>query len=419
MTSHQPVSYEFGGFTLFPQDQTLLHSNRPVKIAGKEFEILSYFVQHPGTLIRVEELAVAIWGSEGKKYRRNLPHHISRIRTVIGCDPRVPKYIQTIYAKKGYRFIEPVHVKEAGLHRDSPIGFQGAGNAAFQITCHLFVPMFLGALAYSNALVKRSNQWIEYKEYETTKGTLHILPNGFGAWHIIERNQFDHLWEFAEWRKAIYKEILHGRHVISIHTRELLRSIDSETFLDDRRGKPGYVFSAQMLRSTNLRNQEIVDRALQLLAMPSGLEISSVIQSKNGSMDLLERKLLDAKTTEQEVNEFGSAGTDKGFASWDGLSYEARSSDSLEQQIVDFQIAVQSAWWMAKCVTDVLLSGEKNGTKSASLLIPILKREFARIRNISAIETPSQRTMIEGVLKTSRLKEMVGTAIELYNDLPK
>jgi len=419
MTSHQPVSYEFGGFTLYPQDQTLLHSNRPVKIAGKEFEILSYFVQHPGTLIRVEEFAVAIWGSEGKKYGRNLPHHISRIRTVIGCDPRVPKYIQTIHAKKGYRFIAPVRAQEGVLQQNHRIELPVSGNATFQLTCHLFVPMFVGPSVYSKVLSKKSNQWIDSKEFKTDKGTLQILPNGFGVWHIIERNKFGHIWEFAEWRKAIYKEILHGRHLISIHTRELLRSGDSELMLNDIRGKPGYVFSAQVLRSTNLRNQEIVDRALQLLAMPSVLEISSVIQAKNGSMNLLERKLLDAKTTEQELNEFGSAGMDKGFACWDGLSYQARSNDSLEQQIVDFEVAVQSAWWMAKCMTDLLLSGEKDGIESARLLIPILKREFAKIRNISAIETPSQRTMIEGVLKTSRLKEVVGTAIELYNDLPK
>jgi len=46
MTSHQSVSYEFGGFTLYPKDETLLHLNKPVRIAGKEFEILSYFAQH-------------------------------------------------------------------------------------------------------------------------------------------------------------------------------------------------------------------------------------------------------------------------------------------------------------------------------------------------------------------------------------
>jgi len=418
MTSHQSASYEFGGFILNPDNQTLLHSNKPVKIAGKEFEILSYFVQHPGTLIRAEELAAAVWGPNGKKFSRNLPHHISRLRNAIGCDPRVPKYIQTIHAKKGYRFIALVRVAASVSNDDRAIESYSLGGAAFQLTCHLFVPIFIGPSVYSNLRNERSNEWLEYKELKTDKGALQLLPSGFGVWHIVEEKQFDHVWEFAEWRKDMYREILSGRHVMSIHTRELLRSSDSETVLSDIRGKPSYVFSAQVLRSTNIRNEEIVHRALQLLAMPSVLENIPSVHERNGSMDRRERKLLDAKTTEPDLNEFGIAGNYRGFACWDGLSYQARSRGSLEQKIVDFEVAVQSLWWIAKCLTDVFLSGDKYEIEKVRPFIPIVKRQFAKIRAISEIETPSQRTMIESVLKTSRLKEMVDTAIELHNDLP-
>lgn len=418
MTSHKFVSYGFGGFTLYPMDRTLLHSNKLVAIGGKEFEILCYFVQHAGTLIRVEELAVAIWGLEGKKYSRNLPHHISRIRAVIGCDPRVPKYIQTIYAQKGYRFIAPIRAEEVFVDRYREPASANPGNATFNLTCHLFVPMFIGSGVHSNLLRKRSTQWIECKEFETDKGTLQILPNGFGVWRITEKKQFDYLWEFAEWRKDIYKEILNDCHVISIHTRELLRSMAYETVLNDIRGKPGYVFSVHVLGSTNLRNEEIVSRALQLIAMPGVLEARRSTHLKDRSTQHLERKLLDAKTNDPELNEFGVVGRDQGFASWDGLSYIARSGDSLEQKIVDFEIAVQSLWWMTKCVSDVFLSGKKKEVDKVRIFVPVLKRQFARIRNISAVETPSQRTMIEGVIKTSRLREMVETALELHNDLP-
>ena len=162
MTSHKFVSYGFGGFTLYPFDRTLLHLNRLVTIGAKEFEILCYFVERPGKLIARGELAAAVWGAEG--YRRNLPHHISRLRNVIGCDSRVPKYVKT-YAKQGYRFIAPVQVNEAVSDRNR-VDAQKIEDAAFQLNCHLFVPMFIGPSVLSHLRTRRSNQWIEYKEFK-------------------------------------------------------------------------------------------------------------------------------------------------------------------------------------------------------------------------------------------------------------
>jgi DNA-binding winged helix-turn-helix (wHTH) protein len=408
--------YEFGGFTLDTTNQVLLHSQRPVDLTGKELKILSFLVQNHDRTIESPELVRAVWGPLGDRNTRHMPHHIARIRKVIGCDPRVPKFIKTFHGKKAYRFIAAVNVVEQTAESEAISTFAPA-ETSFEIDSHLFVPMFFGAELYSHLRVKaKTNEGIEYKEFQSERGVLHLLSSGFGVWHIAESKRFEHLWEFADWRRKLYREILEDRQLLKIATDALLTSMKRKTPLSRLIGKPGYVFSAHILKSTTFRNQETVRRALQVLASPSLLETNSAGIQQKRDRDALERNILEDATLENHLEAFGLLTTDLGYASWDSVSYLHRSGVNLEPRIVDFEIAVQSLWWMCKCATEVFLSGETAEVKAVSKFVPEIKRQFAKLKGISATESRSQRTMKEAILKTSRLKQIVEEVVDLHKE---
>jgi DNA-binding winged helix-turn-helix (wHTH) protein len=410
------LAYEFGGFTLDTTNQVLLHSQRPVDLTGKELKILSFLVQHHDRIVESPELVRAVWGPVGDRNTRHMPHHIARIRKVIGCDPRVPKFIKTFHGKKAYRFIAPVNVVEQTSEPEMTPTLE-PGTTAFEIDNHLFVPMFFGAELYSQLRVRsKTNDGIEYKEFQSERGVLHLLASGFGVWHIAESTRFAHLWEFADWRRKLYREILEDRQLLKIATDALLTSMKRKTPLSRLIGKPGYVFSAHVLKSTTFRNQETVRRALQVLASPSLLETNSAGIQQKRDRDALERNILEDATLENHLEAFGLLTIDLGYASWDSVAYLHRSGVNLEQRIVDFEIAVQSLWWMCKCATEVFLSGDTTEVEAVSKFVPEIKRQFAKLKGISATESRSQRTMKEAILKTSRLKQIVEEVVDLHKE---
>jgi DNA-binding winged helix-turn-helix (wHTH) protein len=407
--------YEFGGFTLDTTNQVLLHFGRPVDLTGKELKILSFLVQNHDRTVESPALVRHVWGPLGDRNTRHMPHHIARIRKVIGCDPRVPKFIKTFHGKKAYRFIAPVNVVEQTGEADVISTLEPAG--AFEINSHLFVPMFFGAELYSHLRVRaKTIDGIEYKEFQSERGVLHLLASGFGVWHIAESKRFAHLWEFADWRRKLYREILEDRQLLKIATDALLTSMKRKAPLSRLIGRPGYVFSAHVLTSTTFRNQETVRRSLQVLASPSLLETNSAGIQQKRDRDALERNILEDATLENHLEVFGLLTIDLGYASWDSVSYLHRSGVNLEQRIVDFEIAVQSLWWMCKCATEIFLSGDTTEVKAVSKFVPEIKRQFAKLKGISATESRSQRTMKEAILKTSRLKQIVEDVVDLHKE---
>ncbi len=411
MTPENDNSYAFGGFTLIPDERTLLHSQTPVELHGKEFEILLYLVQHNNVLIKPVDLAEAIWGPDGGAYTRNLSHHMARIRKAIGCDARVPKFIKTVHGQKGYRFIAPVTVE----HREgTESNIPRSAGAALEIETHLFVPMFLSGDAYANLPVKEgTNEYHRYKKYRMERATLHLMPTGVAVWHLKQAKQFGQLSEFAEWRRRSYQEILRGEHALSRYSRELLKTQKAGAGKNGPAGRPGYVFSVQILRLTAIRNPQTVNRLLQLLASPTSLESRQDAENTPLRVESLERGLLESDSPRKDLEEFGLPGADVGYACWDAVSYRNTFGDDLERSIVEFEIAVQSLWWTCKCISEIFLARDAGEAKKVRKQIPELRRLFAKIKNIGATEPPSRRTMREAVIKTSRLREVFEEAIDL------
>jgi tetratricopeptide (TPR) repeat protein/DNA-binding winged helix-turn-helix (wHTH) protein len=86
----------------------LICGGREEPLRYQSFQLLKYFVEHPGVLISKDELTAAIW-SDTSVTDNALVQCVAEIRRALKDDPRSPRYIKT-FSKVGYRFIANVEV---------------------------------------------------------------------------------------------------------------------------------------------------------------------------------------------------------------------------------------------------------------------------------------------------------------------
>ena len=418
MTPNDSHSYEFDGFTLNPSNRLLFHFNKRVELADKDFDILAYLVQNPSVLIKNQDLESAVWGTGNSLHKGNISNHIAKIRKAIGCDPYHPRFIETTHAKRGYRFIAKVRQIQRSV-ADEPL--EGKTTRELTIESHLIAPVFLGQRAYDNTRgPEKETTWAKYKEFKVDNGRLCIFPTGIGVWHLTGKHQFSSFTDVARWRYETYERILKGKHTIQIYNQELrvpLISRSIHTF-GSVLGKVGYVFSVMVLQEPSRARVGRLRRPLQLLSNLSTLE-NREATVKAAEPSNLERNLLDGGYTDLEAKEFGSPGQDLGFASWDGLSYldQADDNSTFKDDIIEFEIAVQSTWWLAKCLYDICLANDAKIKKDLALAIQDMRWQYAKLQGIAATESITQRTMIEAIITTSRLHRLVKDTIRIYDQL--
>jgi two-component system KDP operon response regulator KdpE len=78
--------------------------DREVRLSPKEFELLVYFVRHPGKVLTHRNLLGAIWGGNSVEQTEYLRVFIRHLRKKIEPDPNRPRYILT-EPWIGYRFV--------------------------------------------------------------------------------------------------------------------------------------------------------------------------------------------------------------------------------------------------------------------------------------------------------------------------
>jgi len=76
---------------------------KPVYLSGREFQLLRYFMERPGTTISRAELLRAVWGYEAGVFTRTVDVHVFSLRQKLEDEPSRPELIVTI-AGVGYKF---------------------------------------------------------------------------------------------------------------------------------------------------------------------------------------------------------------------------------------------------------------------------------------------------------------------------
>ena len=97
-------SYSFGDVEVNVRSCRVIRAGRPVEFSAKEFELLKYFLSHPGETVTRDRLLEDVWGYERYPTTRTVDAHIVRLRQKLEPKPEEPRFILTVHGM-GYKFV--------------------------------------------------------------------------------------------------------------------------------------------------------------------------------------------------------------------------------------------------------------------------------------------------------------------------
>ncbi len=98
-----PATLEMGPFRLDRGARRLFLSGEELVLTSTEFNLLEFFLTHPGRAYSREQLLEAVWGEQRYVTPRTVDVHVRRLRERIEEQPENPRYLTTVRGF-GYRF---------------------------------------------------------------------------------------------------------------------------------------------------------------------------------------------------------------------------------------------------------------------------------------------------------------------------
>ena len=92
-----------GNITIDPNRYEVRIEERPLTLSPKEFELLRFFVTHPGQVFTRQVLLDRVWGAEAYVEERTVDVHIRWLREKIEISPSQPVRLLTVRGV-GYKF---------------------------------------------------------------------------------------------------------------------------------------------------------------------------------------------------------------------------------------------------------------------------------------------------------------------------
>ena len=78
-------------------------AGRMLELTAREFDLLSFLMQHAGRVYSRAQLLDQVWGTTHDTYEHTVNSHINRLRAKLESDSSQPQYIVTVWGV-GYRF---------------------------------------------------------------------------------------------------------------------------------------------------------------------------------------------------------------------------------------------------------------------------------------------------------------------------
>jgi DNA-binding response OmpR family regulator len=100
----QKARYSFGDVELDLRSCQVLRQGKLLDFSSKEFELLKYFLLHPGQTLSRDRLLEEVWGYEHFPTTRTVDAHIVRLRQKVEPKPEEPRFILTVHGT-GYKFV--------------------------------------------------------------------------------------------------------------------------------------------------------------------------------------------------------------------------------------------------------------------------------------------------------------------------
>ena len=101
----EPVNLAIGPFRLDRTARRIYHRETELQLTTTEFNLLEYFLTHPGRAYSRDQLLEAVWGEQRYVTPRTVDVHVRRLREQIEEQPDNPRFLTTVRGF-GYRFEE-------------------------------------------------------------------------------------------------------------------------------------------------------------------------------------------------------------------------------------------------------------------------------------------------------------------------
>src|SRR6476660_8351477 len=100
----------FGPYRLLAAQRLLLEGDKPVRLGGRAFDILTALVERAGEVVTKEALIARVWPQTFVE-EANLKIQVSALRRALGDGQGGRRYIVTVPGR-GYNFAAPVRLEE-------------------------------------------------------------------------------------------------------------------------------------------------------------------------------------------------------------------------------------------------------------------------------------------------------------------
>ena len=97
--------FAFGDVRVHIKSAEVEKGGHRVELTAREFQLLTYFIEHRGAVVSRDELLNAVWGYDTSVFTRTVDVHVGLLRQKLETHPRKPRHILTIHGL-GYKFVE-------------------------------------------------------------------------------------------------------------------------------------------------------------------------------------------------------------------------------------------------------------------------------------------------------------------------
>ena len=108
----------FGPYRLLVGQRLLLEGDKPVRLGGRAFDILTALVERAGEVVSKEELITRAWPKTFVE-EANLKIQVSYLRRALGDGQGENRYVATVVGQ-GYNFVAPIRKEEPSRASPSP-----------------------------------------------------------------------------------------------------------------------------------------------------------------------------------------------------------------------------------------------------------------------------------------------------------
>jgi DNA-binding response OmpR family regulator len=95
---------QFGDVIVDLERRSVAKRDRELKLTPAEYNLLTYFLNHPDKALTRDLLLNSVWGYESFPNTRTVDAHVGKLRQKLETDPITPKHFLTLHGV-GYRFV--------------------------------------------------------------------------------------------------------------------------------------------------------------------------------------------------------------------------------------------------------------------------------------------------------------------------